>query len=225
MNWIALLNHLPALPEVLLLAGTCVLMIADARSADRRLGYWIAQATLLACLVATLWVLDVAEGRKYYLFSDLFVADTLSHLLKATCYLAVSTALVYSRQYLLDRGLLRGEFISLLLFSPLGMMILISASSFLTVYLGLELMSLCLYALVAMNRDSAHATEAAMKYFVLGALSSGLLLYGMSMVYGATGTLAIPEVARIVGELGGKDHTFLVFGLVFLVAGVAFKIG
>ncbi len=225
MNWIALLNHLPALPEVLLLAGTCVLMIADARSADRRLGYWIAQATLLACLVATLWVLDVAEGRKYYLFSDLFVADTLSHLLKATCYLAVSTALVYSRQYLLDRGLFRGEFISLLLFSLLGMMILISASSFLTVYLGLELMSLCLYALVAMNRESAQATEAAMKYFVLGALSSGLLLYGMSMVYGATGTLAIPEVARIVGELGGKDHTFLVFGLVFLVAGVAFKIG
>ncbi len=225
MNWIALLNHLPALPEVLLLAGTCVLMIADARSADRRLGYWIAQATLLACLVATLWVLDVAEGRKYYLFSDLFVADTLSHLLKATCYLAVSTALVYSRQYLLDRGLLRGEFMSLLLFSLLGMMILISASSFLTVYLGLELMSLCLYALVAMNRESAQATEAAMKYFVLGALSSGLLLYGMSMVYGATGTLAIPEVARIVGELGGKDRTFLVFGLVFLVAGVAFKIG
>jgi NADH-quinone oxidoreductase subunit N len=225
MSWVWVLNHLPALPEVLLLVGTCVLMIADARSADRRLGYWIAQATLLACLVATLWVLDVAEGRKYYLFSDLFVADTLSHLLKATCYLAVSTALVYSRQYLLDRGLLRGEFMSLLLFSLLGMMILISASSFLTVYLGLELMSLCLYALVAMNRESAQATEAAMKYFVLGALSSGLLLYGMSMIYGATGTLAIPEVARIVGELAGKDHTFLVFGLVFVVAGVAFKIG
>jgi NADH-quinone oxidoreductase subunit N len=227
MSWTWVLNHLPALPEALLLVGTCVLMIADARSADRRLGYWIAQATLLACFVGTLWVLDVSDGRKYYIFNDLFVADTLSHLLKATCYLAVSTALVYSRQYLLDRGLLRGEFMSLLLFSLLGMMILISANSFLTVYLGLELMSLCLYALVALNRDSPHATEAAMKYFVLGALSSGLLLYGMSMIYGATGTLALPEIAQHIGPLasGSSDKTFLVFGLVFLVAGVAFKIG
>jgi NADH-quinone oxidoreductase subunit N len=225
MNWTPVLNHLPALPEALLLVGACALMIADVRSTDRRLGYWIAQATLLACFVATLWVLDVSNGKRYYIFGDLFVADTLSHLLKLTCYLAVSAALVYSRQYLLDRNLLRGEFISLLLFSLLGMMILISASSFLTVYLGLELMSLCLYALVALNRDSAQATEAAMKYFVLGALSSGLLLYGMSMIYGATGTLAIPEVARIVGAQAAKDHTFLVFGLVFMVAGVAFKIG
>jgi NADH-quinone oxidoreductase subunit N len=225
MNWTAVADHLPALPEVLLLLGACVLMLADARARDRRLGYWIAQATLLACLLATLWVLDVSNGRRYYIFNGLFVADTLSHLLKATCYLAVSTALVYSRQYLLDRNLLRGEFISLLLFSLLGMMVLISANSFITVYLGLELMSLCLYALVALNRESAQATEAAMKYFVLGALSSGLLLYGMSMIYGATGTLAIPEVARVVGELAGKDHNFLVFGLVFVVAGVAFKIG
>jgi NADH-quinone oxidoreductase subunit N len=227
MNWTWVANHLPALPEALLLVGTCVLMIADARSADRRLGYWIAQATLLACFVATLWVLDVSDGRKYYIFSNLFVADTLAHLLKATCYLAVSTALVYSRQYLLDRGLLRGEFMSLLLFSLLGMMILISANSFLTVYLGLELMSLCLYALVALNRDSPQATEAAMKYFVLGALSSGLLLYGMSMIYGATGTLTIPEIAEHIQPLTGNasDKTFLVFGLVFMMAGVAFKIG
>jgi NADH-quinone oxidoreductase subunit N len=227
MNWTAVADHLPALPEALLLLGACVLMLADARAADRRLGYWIAQATLLACLLATLWVLDVSNGRRYYIFSNLFVSDVLSHLLKATCYLAVSTALVYSRQYLLDRGLLRGEFISLLLFSLLGMMILISANSFLTVYLGLELMSLCLYALVALNRDSAHATEAAMKYFVLGALSSGLLLYGMSMIYGATGTLTIPEVAKAAASLAGNtaDKPFLVFGLVFMVAGVAFKLG
>jgi len=227
MNWTAVIDHLPALPEVLLLVGACVLMLADARARDRRLGYWIAQATLLACLLATLWVLDVSNGRRYYIFNGLFVADTLSHLLKATCYLAVSTALVYSRQYLLDRGLLRGEFISLLLFSLLGMMVLISASSFITVYLGLELMSLCLYALVALNRESAQATEAAMKYFVLGALSSGLLLYGMSMIYGATGTLEIPAVAREVARLAPSEaeHRFLVFGLVFVVAGLAFKVG
>jgi NADH-quinone oxidoreductase subunit N len=139
----------------------------------------------------------------------------------------VSAALVYSRQWLVDRGLLRGEFFSLLLFSLLGMMLLTSANSFLTVYLGLELMSLCLYAMVALNRDSALSTEAAMKYFVLGALSSGLLLYGMSMVYGATGTLNIPEVAKAVEGLAGnaREHRFLVFGLVFVVAGTAFKIG
>ena len=146
-------------------------------------------------------------------------------MVKLVYYAAVSAALVYSRQWLVDRGLLRGEFFSLLLFSLLGMMVLASASSFLTVYLGLELMSLCLYAMVALNRDSALATEAAMKYFVLGALSSGLLLYGMSMVYGATGTLSIPDVARSVEALATRDRNFLVFGLVFMVAGVAFKIG
>jgi NADH-quinone oxidoreductase subunit N len=139
----------------------------------------------------------------------------------------VSAALVYSRQYLADRGLLRGEFVTLLLFSLLGMMVMISAASFLTLFLGLELMSLCLYALVALNRDSSLSTEAAMKYFVLGALSSGLLLYGMSMIYGATGTLNIYEVAAHAGRLAAtpSDRTFLVFGLVFVVAGLAFKVG
>jgi NADH-quinone oxidoreductase subunit N len=123
--------------------------------------------------------------------------------------------------------MLRGEFMSLLLFSLLGMMVLISANNFLTLYLGLELMSLCLYALVALNRDSAISTEAAMKYFVLGALSSGLLLYGMSMIYGATGTLTLTEVAREVARQAGSapDRTLLVFGLVFVVAGLAFKMG
>jgi NADH-quinone oxidoreductase subunit N len=227
MNWTAIVDHLPVLPEALLLVGACALMLADARARDRRLGYWIAQLTLLACVLATLWILGVASGSRYYIFSDLFVSDTLSHVLKLTCYAAVWTALVYSRQYLADRNLLRGEFMSLLLFSLLGMMILISAGSFLTVYLGLELMSLCLYALVAMNRHSPQATEAAMKYFVLGALSSGLLLYGMSMIYGATGTLTIPEIAQRIAPMSGNvpDRTFLVFGLVFVVAGVAFKIG
>jgi NADH-quinone oxidoreductase subunit N len=227
MNWTAVIDHVPALPELLLLAGTGAVMLIGAGAKDPRgrLGYWMAQGTLLACLLATLFVMDVSAGRKFYLFGGLFVADTLSHVLKVACYLAVSAALVYSRQFLLERNLLRGEFVSLLLFSLLGMMILVSASSFLTVYLGLELMSLCLYALVAMNRQSAQATEAAMKYFVLGALSSGLLLYGMSMIYGATGTLVIPEVARVVSSVAAKDHAFLVFGLVFVVAGAAFKIG
>jgi NADH-quinone oxidoreductase subunit N len=198
----AIVNHMPALPEVL----------------------------LLACAVATLWVMKVqwqANFSRLYLFGGLFVADTFSHLVKLAFYIATSLALVYARQYLLDRGLLKGEFLVLMLFSLLGMMLMASANSFLTVYLGLELMSLCLYALVALNRDSAASTEAAMKYSVLGALSSGLLLYGMSMIYGATGSLQLGEIARQAVMLAGNtsDRPFLVFGLVFVVAGIAFKVG
>jgi NADH-quinone oxidoreductase subunit N len=227
MSWVSFIDHLPALPEAVLLVGACVLMIADVYSQDeqRRLSYWIAQSSLALCFIATLFVLSVGGASKYYIFNGLFVADFMSHLIKLVSYIAVSAALVYSRQYFLDRGAVRGEFMSLLLFALLGMMVLVSANSFLTVYLGLELMSLCLYAMVALNRDSPLATEAAMKYFVLGALSSGLLLYGMSMIYGATGTLTITEVAKSVGALASRDHHFLVFGLVFIVAGTAFKIG
>jgi NADH-quinone oxidoreductase subunit N len=132
--------------------------------------------------------------------------------------------LVYTRQYTEVRGLFRGEFLVLVLLSTLGMMVMISASHFLTLYLGLELMSLSLYAMVALDRDSPISTEAAMKYFVLGALSSGLLLYGMSMIYGTTGALALDEVAYAI--LGADvNRTVLTFGLVFVVAGIAFKLG
>jgi len=226
------MNFGPIIPEIVLLVGTCGLMLADLYVKDERraLSFWLAQGVLLLCALSTLllfYVHAVSGGESRTFFAGMFVADLLSHLLKLVCYASVSAALVYSRQYLLDRGLLKGEFITLLLFSLLGMMIMISASSFLTLYLGLELMSLCLYAMVALNRDSPLSTEAAMKYFVLGALSSGLLLYGMSMIYGATGSLDITEVARVTGQLAGAstDRSFLVFGLVFLVAGLAFKIG
>ena len=229
MNLLLFIDHLPALPEVLLLAGACAIMIADlyVKHEGKRVTVGLAQGVLALCAAATLLVLWASGGAKYYLFNGLFVADVLAHLLKLVCYLSVSVALVYSRAYLADRGLLRGEFISLLLFSLLGMMVLISANSFLTLFLGLELMSLCLYAMVALNRDSALSTEAAMKYFVLGALSSGLLLYGMSMIYGATGTLTITEVAQQVARQAGStgDRSFLVFGLVFVVSGLAFKLG
>ncbi|HEY6721532.1 MAG TPA: NADH-quinone oxidoreductase subunit NuoN, partial [Burkholderiales bacterium] len=163
-----------------------------------------------------------------YGFHGLFVADLMAHVLKLAAYGAVSLALVYSRQYLLDRGLLRGEFLTLLLFALLGIMVLMSANSFITVYVGLELLSLCLYALVALNRDSAASTEAAMKYFVLGALASGMLLYGMSMIYGATGTLELAEVAKGAARILRSDDPsklVLAFGLVFVVSGVAFKVG
>jgi NADH-quinone oxidoreductase subunit N len=182
---------------------------------------------LLVCAAATVFVMLGTGGQLLYAFHHLFVSDVLSHVLKLCAYAAVSAALVYSRQYLLDRNLLRGEFLALLLFALLGMMVMMSANSFLTVYLGLELLSLCLYALVALNRDSAASTEAAMKYFVLGALASGMLLYGMSMIYGATGTLTITDVAKQIAGLSGQatERNFLVFGLVFMVAGIAFKLG
>src|SRR5512134_544495 len=224
-----ILSHLRAAPEIWLLVATCAIMIIEVYSKDaaRRITLYATQFTLAVCFVLTVYVAYESEGTRWVIFNGLFVSDMMGHLLKLVSYIAVSAALVYSRQYLADRGLLRGEFVTLLLFSLLGMMVMISAASFLTLFLGLELMSLCLYALVALNRDSALSTEAAMKYFILGALSSGLLLYGMSMIYGATGTLNIYEVAGHAARLAKTpaDHTFLVFGLVFVVAGLAFKVG
>ena len=225
----SLIDHLPVLPEVVLLVGASALMIVDlyVKDPQRGVSYVFAQLVLLACAASSAFVLWGAPGARLYLFNGLFVSDGLANVLKLLAYGAVSMALVYSRTYLLDRGLLKGEFLTLLLFALLGMMIMMSANSFLTVYLGLELLSLCLYALVALNRDSAVSTEAAMKYFVLGALASGLLLYGMSMIYGATGTLTITEVARQVGTLSASatQKTLLVFGVVFVVSGIAFKLG
>ena len=222
----ALPDFLPALPEIFLMVMACVVMIADlfVKSGRRTASYLLAQFTLVGCASLTLLVMIGTEGALMYTFSGLFVADMMSHLLKLAAYIGVSAALVYSRQYMLDRGLMKGEFLTLLLFSLLGGMILMSANSFLTVYMGLELLSLCLYAMVALNRDSAASTEAAMKYFVLGALASGLLLYGMSMIYGATGTLTITDVAKAIGS-GTPDKAILVFGLVFTVCGLAFKLG
>ena len=222
-------NFFPALPEMFLLAGACVLLIADLfiRQERRGLTFALAQAILVGTAGLTAYVLTATDGALLYTFSGLFVTDVMSHVLKLVAYIAVSVSLIYSHQYLADRGLLKGEFVALLLFALLGMMIMMSANSFLTLYLGLELLSLCLYSLVALNRDSAVSTEAAMKYFVLGALASGLLLYGMSMIYGATGTLEITAVAKRVESLAAltTERTFLVFGLVFVVCGLAFKLG
>jgi NADH-quinone oxidoreductase subunit N len=230
MSLVALIDHVPVLPEVLLLAGACALMLVDlALKGERRTASVVmAQIILAACALATLLIWSVKPDTKLLLFDRMFVFDALAAVLKLVAFVAASVALAYSRRYLLDRGLLRGEFLTLLLFALLGILVMVSANSFLALYLGLELLSLCLYALVALNRDSAAATEAAMKYFVLGALASGLLLYGMSMIYGATGTLVISEVAARAAALTAESSSarvLLVFGLVFLVAGVAFKLG
>ena len=184
----------PAIPELFLLAAACAILIADlfVSDAKRVLTYALTQLALGGCFLITLFTANVEPG---YTFSGMFVDDRMSDVLKLLTYLGVSTMLVYSRDYLAARALFRGEFFVLTLFATLGMMVMISANHLLTLYLGLELLALSLYSMVALQRDSARATEAAMKYFVLGALASGMLLYGMSMLYGATGTLAIPQLA------------------------------
>ena len=211
--------------EIFLLCAGSLILIVDLLLGDRRgqKTYALSLLTVALCAVLSLAHLPLGDTAQLA-FSGLFVGDSLSIALKLATYVAVAVCMVYSRAYLQARGLMQGEYFVLMLFGMLGMMVQISANSFLTVYLGLELMSLCLYALVALNRDSARSTEAAMKYFVLGALASGLLLYGMSMLYGATGTLEIDKVAAAIAT-GDVDKTVLVFGLVFVVTGLAFKLG
>jgi NADH-quinone oxidoreductase subunit N len=164
------------------------------------------------------------DGQVNFTFSNMYVDDLMGDFLKLMLYLSVAAVLVYSRGYMHDRKMETTEYYLLAIYATLGMMVMISANHFLTIYLGLELLSLALYAMVALERDSARATEAAMKYFVLGALASGLLLYGISMIYGATGTLEISNVAQAIYHQAG-NRTVLMFGLVFVVAGLAFKLG
>ena len=221
MNYITPL--LPAYPEVFMLVMACVILIADLFISDTRrvVTYGLTQATLAGCFLITYLTATIEPVTT---FSDMFVDDLMADVLKLLVYLAAMVMLVYSRPYLTARGLFRGEFFVLVLFATLGMMVMISANHLLTLYLGLELLTLALYALVALQRDSAAATEAAMKYFVLGALASGMLLYGMSMLYGATGTLGIAQIAEVVLAGGARDVA-LVFALVFVVAGIGFKLG
>ena len=222
------IDMVPVSAEIALLVGACAILLIDMflSQGKRSVTYVLSLLTLLIC--AALSYHDFAAGTTVYTFNGMFVSDPMSNLLKLFTYLAVGLTLVYSRQYADDRGMLSGnlggEFYVLALFATLGQMVMISGSNFLSVYLGVELMSLSLYALVAIRRDNHKATEAAMKYFILGALASGFLLYGISMLYGATGTLDIAHVATAVAA-GTIKPTILVFGLVFLVAGLAFKLG
>src|SRR5205085_3981742 len=173
-------------------------------------------------LVGTAFLCIYTIGRPSVVtFQGMFVSDVMSQVLKAVTLFTVAATLLLGRSYLESRRLLTGEFMCLSLFGALGMMIMISAHHFLTLYLGLELMALSQYAMVALQRDSVRATEAAMKYFILGALSSGLLLYGLSMIYGATGSLELTRVAQSI-EHGNARDTLAVFGLVFVMAGIAF---
>jgi len=222
MNFL-LSDLLPVLPEVFVLSMACAILLLDLFLADdlRYISYGLTVLTVVGAAVITVATFNTMP---VLAFSNLFVDDIFSDLLKLMLYLSVVVVLIYSRSYIQTRDLYRGEFFVLVLFALLGMMVMVSASHFLTLYLGLELLSLSMYALVALQRDSRNATEAAMKYFVLGALASGMLLYGMSMIYGATGNLELAKVAATIPSLDHLD-TVLVFGLVFVVAGLAFKLG
>lgn len=212
-----------ALPEVFVLTMAMVILLGDLFISERYrfVTYVMAQITLLGAAMITITTHTSAVG---YAFSGMFVDDPLSDLLKLMTYLATSVVLVYSRSYIAVRGMYRGEFFVLVLLAMLGMMVMISGQSLLTLYMGLELLSLCQYSLVALDRDNPRATEAAMKYFVLGALASGMLLYGMSMLYGMTGSLDISQISNAILN-GVPDHSVLILGLVFVVAGLAFKFG
>lgn len=212
----------PAYPEIFLLFMICVIMLADlfAGEKNRLLSFYLSLFTLAGCALITY---SIYSTEIRYTFSGMFVGDAMSDVLKLMIYPTVAAVLIYSRAYISLRGLLRGEFFSLALFATLGMMVMVSASHFIILYLGIELLSLSLYAMVALQRESAVATEAAIKFFVLGALASGFLLYGMSMLYGATGTLHISELTKSIQQ-GTESYDIFIIGLVFVVAGISFKL-
>ena len=218
MNWPAIY------PEIVLLACALGVAMVDLWvTHPRRLPtYLLTQASL--AVVAVLYLAAFNAGDTVYAMQRMVVADPMGDLLGFFSTIAVMTTLVYARPYAAERDMLKGELFSLSMFSLLGIGVMLSANNFLVVYLGLELMSLSLYALVAMRRDHADSTEAAMKYFVLGALASGFLLYGLSMMYGATGSLDIPEVYRAIGT-GQPNQGVMILGVVFIVAGLGFKLG
>ncbi|UZG43125.1 NADH-quinone oxidoreductase subunit NuoN [Caldimonas thermodepolymerans] len=217
MNWLAIY------PEILLLVLTCVVALVDLFVTDPRRTPTYVLTLLSLVVLGALQLSYVTDGATVYGMQGMVVSDPMGNLLGLCATIATFVSLVYARPYAADRGMLKGELFTLSLFSLLGIMVLISANNFLTIYLGLELMSLSLYALVALRRDDIPATEAAMKYFVLGALASGFLLYGLSMMYGATGSLELGTVLQAIGA-GGMKNEVLVFGVVFVVAGLAFKL-
>jgi NADH-quinone oxidoreductase subunit N len=219
LSWIAVY------PEIVLLVMACAIALTDlfVQSPRRTATYVLTLLTL--AVVALVNGLYAQGGQTIYAFGNMVVSDAMGNWLKCFASIAMMVTMVYGRPYAADRDMLRGgELFTLGMFSLLGMSVMISGNNFLVIYLGLELLTLSSYALVALRRDNATATEAAMKYFVLGAMASGFLLYGLSMMYGATGSLDVNEVFKAVAS-GHIKHEVLVFGLVFVVAGLAFKLG
>ena len=212
---------LPLLPELVLIDGAFALLIIDLFIGERH-KVWTHFLSVLA-LVVVLAMLATGSGGQGVVLNGMFVRDNAADLMKLAIVLMSTLTLVYGWSYLRERGLYKGEIPVLVLFATAGMMMMVSAGSLLMVYLGLELLALCSYALVAADRENGKATEAAMKYIVLGSLASGLLLYGMSLVYGATGSLQLDVIHAAID--GSGERTLLLTGTVFMVAGVAFKLG
>ena len=219
LSWVAVY------PEIFLLVMACLIAMVDLGVKTPRRGLTYGLTLLTLAVVAVMEASYALDGRTFYGFGKMVVVDSMGSWLKCFSCVALMMTIVYGRPYAADRDMLRGgEFFTLSLFALLGMFCMISGHNFLVLYMGLELLTLCSYALVALRRDDATSTEAAMKYFVLGALASGFLLYGLSMLYGATGSLNINEVFNAIASRQVK-HQVLVFGLVFIVAGLAFKLG
>ena len=214
---------IPALPEIFMLSMACVVLIVDLflNENNRVITYLLSQASLLGAAILTVML---HSNEASLIFNGMYISDSLGDILKVFIYLVTAVVFLYSREYLVERNLFKGEFFVLGLFAVLGMMIMVSAHSMLLVYLGLETLSLSMYAMVALHRDSKESSEAAMKYFILGAIASGMLLYGMSMIYGATGSLDLAEISQFIQQ-SNENNLVLVFGLTFVVIGIAFKLG
>lgn len=212
------------LPEIVLLGMSCLILLVDLfiKQKKRTLTYILTQLTLIAVAIITVCLYNQPDYVSDY---GLFVHDQISNLLNASVCISSLFVFLYSRDYIRQHDIAQGEFYLLGLFSILGMLILTSSRNFLTLYLGLELMSLPLYAMVALLRDQHKPTEAAMKYFVLGAIASGFLLYGMSMIYGATGSLDLTVIPQAISTMPSTELYILIVGLVCIVAGIAFKLG
>ncbi len=217
--------HLQGLaPEIFLASAACLVLLIDVFLKDRyrMTTYGLSLVSLAVTAALTIWGSSDATE---VLWSGGYIRDPMSDALKVAACLVAMLAFVYAKDYLRDRDLFKGEYFVMGLFAVLGGLVMISANGFLTLYLGLELLSLCLFAMVAFDRDSPQGAEAAVKYFVLGALSSGMLLYGISIIYGVTGALDFPSVAQSLMHADQSEDTVLIFGLVFVVIGVAFKFG
>jgi len=215
-------------PEIVLLVMACVIALVDLYVTDERrlITYMLTMISLaVVAMSQATYAINSGDFPVFYVWENMVIRDLLDTWLKCFATIAMMVVLMYGHRYAQDRGMLRGgELFSLSMLALLGICVLISANNFLLIYLGLELLTLSSYALVALRRDHAPATEAAMKYFVLGAMASGFLLYGLSMLYGATGSLDITQVLKVV-QTGEAHKQVLVFGLVFVVAGLAFKLG
>jgi NADH-quinone oxidoreductase subunit N len=219
------LNIYAAAPEIVLLTAASVVLVADLFVSDARRNITYALSLLSLVLAAAVTWRFLARDVVLYAFGGMYVTNPMANVLKLFAILATGFMLVYAQGYARDRAMWKGELFTLALFALLGIMLMISANNLLVIYLGLELQALSLYALVALRRDDARSSEAAMKYFVLGALASGFLLYGMSMLYGGSGTLDIDELARRVATGQVVSRGALLLGVVFVIAGLAFKLG